>query len=156
MTAFYPVLVLHSIVRWLLLTGILVSIWRGYRGYRSGRAFTVADTRLRLGTLIAAHTQAVLGLTLYFISPLISYFLHNFGTAVHDRQIRFFGMEHSLMMLVGITLLTIGAAKAKRRPTDKEKHKTIAIWYTIALLVILSSIPWAFSPLVSRPWVRWF
>jgi len=98
----------------------------------------------------------IIGLWLYFISPIVAYFLYNFSTAVHNRQVRFFGMEHVTMMLTGIILITIGSAKAKRKTTDKEKFKTMAIWFTIALLVILSSVPWSFSPLVSRPLFRPF
>lgn len=156
MSAYYLLLVFHSCFRWLVLVSILLSLYRSYTGWSQKKSFTHADNTIRHITATIAHVQLLIGLSLYFVSPIISYFLHNFGTAVHDRQLRFFGMEHSLMMLVGITVLTIGSAKAKRRSTDLAKHRTVAIWYTIALLVILSSIPWAFSPLVSRPWLRWF
>jgi hypothetical protein len=60
------------------------------------------------------------------------------------------------VMLTAIILITIGSAKAKRKTTDQEKFKTMAIWLTIALLLILSSIPWSFSPLISRPMFRAF
>jgi hypothetical protein len=156
MSAYYILLVSHSAFRWLVLISIVVSIVRGFIGWKQNKPFTRTDNFIRHTTATVAHIQLLIGLSLYFISPLIKYFLSNFSTAVHERQIRFFGMEHSLMMLVGVTVLTIGSAKAKRRKTDTEKHKTVAIWYTVALLIILSSIPWAFSPLVSRPWVRWF
>jgi hypothetical protein len=72
------------------------------------------------------------------------------------REIRFFGMEHITMMTIAVTIITIGASKAKRKSTDLDKFRTQAIWFTIGLLVILSSIPWAFSPLVHRPWLRGF
>jgi hypothetical protein len=61
-------------------------------------------------------------------------------------------MEHSLMIIIAITIITIGSILAKRQKTDKEKFRTMAVWYTAGLLVILSSVPWPFSPLVSRPW----
>jgi hypothetical protein len=59
-------------------------------------------------------------------------------------------------MLTAIVLITIGSAKAKRKKQDRDKFRVIALWYTIGLLLILSSIPWAFSPLVSRPYLRGF
>ncbi|HEY0244015.1 MAG TPA: hypothetical protein VGC01_00500 [Mucilaginibacter sp.] len=65
-------------------------------------------------------------------------------------------MEHIIMMLTAIIIITIGSAKAKRKPSAKEKFKTMAIWYTVALLIILSSVPWSFSPLISRPNFRPF
>jgi len=65
-------------------------------------------------------------------------------------------MEHSVMMILAITIITLGSAKTKRKQSDKEKFKTMAIWFTIALLIILTSIPWKFSPLASRPYFRTF
>ena len=91
-----------------------------------------------------------------FYQPIIDYFLHHYKDAVHQSEIRFFGMEHSLMIIIAIVIITIGSAKAKRKLTDKEKYKTMAIWFTVALLIILISIPWAFSPLASRPYFRSF
>ncbi|MDD2950909.1 MAG: hypothetical protein PHU29_08990, partial [Sulfuricurvum sp.] len=61
---------------------------------------------------------------------------------------------HSFTMLIAILLITVGSALAKRKTSDREKFKTIAIWFTIALLLILAAIPWEFSPLVSRPYFR--
>ncbi|GAB3173592.1 hypothetical protein GCM10027291_30180 [Telluribacter humicola] len=98
----------------------------------------------------------MLGLGLYFISPIIDYFLHNFWDAIHQREIRFFGMEHSSMMIAAVVVITIGSAKAKRRQTDAEKFRTMAIWFAIGLFIILTSIPWSFSPLTSRPNFRAF
>jgi len=86
--------------------------------------------------------------------PYHNVFLHHFAEAVHIWEIRFFGIEHSSTMLIAILLITIGSALAKRKPTDREKFKIIAIWFSIALLLILAAIPWEFSPLVSRPYLR--
>lgn len=147
---------LHSLVRWFVLAGLFFSIYRGYRGWLGNKSFTKTDNAGRVTAATAAHIQLVLGLWLYFISPVVSYFLHNFGIAVHQRVIRFFGMEHITMMLLAIVLITIGSAKAKRKSADKEKFKTMAIWFTIALVIIISSIPWSFSPLISRPLFRPF
>jgi len=147
---------LHSVIRWLVLSSLLFAIYRGYRGWLGNRPYTTIDNAARLFAVNIAHIQLVIGLWLYFISPIVNYFLHNFKEAVHERQIRFFGMEHITMMLVAIVFITIGSAKAKRKTTDKEKFKPMAIWFTISLLLIFTSIPWSFSPLISRPLLRWF
>lgn len=146
----------HSITRWLVLASLLYSICRSWYGWKAGKVFTRHDDTSRHVTATIAHVQLLLGLGLYFISPIIKYFLDNFKEAVHNRQIRFFGMEHSLMMFLGIVFISIGASAAKRKTTDSAKFKTMAIWFTIGLLFILSSVPWPFSPLVSRPWLRSF
>jgi hypothetical protein len=151
---YQTLLALHSLVRWLVLASLMFAMFRAYRGWLTNREFTGFDNSLRHWTATIAHMQLLLGLCLYFISPIIDYFLHNFKDAVHQREIRFFGMEHSLMMLIGIIIITIGSAKAKRKQTDFEKFKAMAIWFSIGFLTILSSIPWAFSPLTSRPYFR--
>ncbi len=153
----YPTaLALHSLVRWLVLTSLFFSIFRAYNGWLSKKSFSRFDDSVRHWTATIAHIQLVFGLWLYFISPVTDYFLHNYKDAVHQREIRFFGMEHSFMMITAILIITIGSAKAKRKQTDKEKFKTMAIWFTIALLIILANIPWPFSPLTSRPYFRIF
>ena len=149
-------LALHSLMRWLVLASLLFAIFRAFKGWVSKSSFSRFDNRVRHWTATIAHIQLIFGLWLYFISPVINYFLHNYNDAVHQRAIRFFGMEHSLMMLIEIVIITIGSAMAKRKKTDHAKYKTMAIWFTIGLIVILANVPWPFSPLVSRPWLRAF
>ena len=79
-----------------------------------------------------------------------------FKEAVHERQLRFFGMEHITMMLIAITVITVGSIRAKRKSTDHDKFKTMALWFSVGLLLILMSIPWGFPPLVDRPYFRGF
>jgi len=153
---YYALLTLHSLVRWLVLISLLVAIIRAYRGWLGRKPFLKADNTSRMVAVTIAHVQLVLGIWLYVISPTVRYFMNYFKQAVHQREIRFFGMEHITMMVVAITILTIGSAKVKRKTTDQQRFKTMAIWFTIALLIIFSSIPWHFSPFTSRPYFRWF
>lgn len=153
---YYLLLATHSLVRWLVLLSLLVAIFQAYRGWLSNKPFSKFDHVIRNATVYIAYVQFVLGIVLYCISPVVRYFLGYFKTAVHQREIRFFGMEHITMMLIAIVLIKIGSVKAKRQPTDKQRFKTMAIWFTIALIIILSSIPWQFSPLTSRPYFRSF
>lgn len=153
----YPILLaLHSLVRWFVLVSLLLAIYRAYKGWLTNKPFSKLDDNIRHWTATIAHIQLCVGLLLYFVSPIIDYFLHNYKEAVSQRAIRFFGMEHSVMMLIAIIVITIGSAKAKRKSLDKDKFKTMAVWFTIALLIIISSIPWSFSPFVARPLFRSF
>jgi cytochrome b561 len=153
---YQTLLALHSLVRWFVLASLLLAIYNGYKGWLTNKPFSKYDNKVRHWTATITHIQLCIGLWLYFISPIINYFLHNYKEAVHQREIRFFGMEHNLMMLAAIIIITIGSAKAKRKPTDQEKFKTMALWFTVGLLIILLSIPWTFSPLASRPLFRQF
>src|SRR5690606_37829131 len=129
-------LALHSLIRWFILISIIYSIILAYRGWFSKRKFTKYDNWVGIITVSFAHIQLIIGVWLYFISPIVDYFLNNFSEAMHQTQLRFFGMEHITMMLIGITVVTIGSSKARRKKTDEEKFKTIAIWYTIAIVII--------------------
>jgi hypothetical protein len=151
----YPILLtLHSYVRWLVLSTLLVSILTAYYGWFNKRKFSRFDTDTRNVTSTTVNIQFLLGISLYFISPLIGYFYQDFPNTIHLREVRFFGMEHSLMMFVAVSLVSIGSAKSKQKVNDEEKFKAMAIWFSIALLIILSSIPWPFTGLVSRPYFR--
>ena len=146
----------HSLIRWLVLTSLVYSLYRAYSGWFGNKPFTKSDNSIRHITATIAHVQLIAGLWLYFISPIIDYFLHHYAEAKTQSEIRFFGMEHSVMMLIAIIIITIGSAKAKRKTTDLEKFKTMATWYSVALFIILVCIPWKFSPLASRPYFRGF
>lgn len=147
---------LHSLIRWLVLASLVFAIYIAFRGWLSKKEFSRFDNSVRHWTATIAHIQLLIGVWLYLISPVTDYFLYHFKEAVHLREIRFFGMEHSLMMLLAIVIITVGSAKAKRKPTDTEKFRTMAVWFSVGLLIILSSIPWAFSPFTARPHIRGF
>lgn len=146
----------HSLFRWMVLATLLYAVYRGYRGLINKQTFTAFDDSVRHLTATISHIQFLIGIWLYLISPIVSYFFHDFTTAVHERHIRFFGMEHITMMFVAIAVISVGSVKAKRKETSKAKFKTMAIWYTLGLIIIFLSIPWQFSPFTSRPYFRFF
>ncbi len=150
------ILALHSLLRWGVLASLLYAIARAYAGWIGKKKYTKQDNTARTVAASFAHLQLVVGVVLYFISPIVKYFLQNFKTAVHERQIRFFGMEHNIVMIVGIIVITIGSILSKRGKTDTQRFRIMAICYLIGLLIILSSIPWPSSPMVARPWFRGF
>lgn len=151
---YLTLLFLHNMTRWAVLLSLMVALYRAFDGWRQSKRFSRTDNIIRSSTVTVAHLQLTLGLALYFTSPVVNYFTHNFSEAVHQREIRFFGMEHATLMLVAVVLLTIGSAISKKRTTDAEKFKVMAIWFSIALLLILIAIPWPFSPFTGRPYWR--
>ena len=151
----YPILIsLHNTIRWLVLASLLVALYKAYTGYVSNSAFTKTDNAVRHWTATIAHIQLMVGMVLYFQSPVVSHFLVNFSEQINNLHLAFFGLIHSSLMLSAIVLITIGSAKAKRNATDSEKFKTMLIWFAVALLVIFIAIPWPFSPFASRPYFR--
>lgn len=150
-------LFIHSILRWVLILALLYTIYRAYAGWFNKASFKNSDANWRLITVITAHIQLIVGLLLYIISPITRYFINNFSDAVKITGVRFAAMEHTLLMLIAIALITIGSVASRKKTTDKARFKTIAIWFSIALFIIIFSIPWALSPFgVEKPLLRGF
>lgn len=55
---------------------------------------------------------------------------------------RLYVLEHPLTMIIAVVLITVGYARAKRLQDDKKRFRSIAIFYSLALILILSRIPW--------------
>lgn len=153
----FPILLaLHSLTRWLILITLLISLILSYQGWKKNKEFKKSDEYLRILTVSVAHFQLIFGMWLYFISPVVDYFLKNFKESIHNTQLRFFGMEHITMMILALTCITVGSSIARRKKGDKEKFRAIFVWYSIGLFLVLTSIPWEFSPFTARPYFRAF
>jgi hypothetical protein len=120
------------IVSVLLILAVIIAIagWLGKSNYSEG------NRKLNLFTLISAHIQLLLGLALYFVSPFVQF---NKNT-MSDDTLRYWTVEHITMMIIAVVLITIGHSKSKKALSPVAKHKTIAIFYTIALIIIVLAI----------------
>ena len=144
---------IHSIVRWLLVIAVVVAVARAFMGWFGKKAFTALDNKIGLAFTSLLDLQLLIGLTLYVISPILQTAFQNFGGAMGNTQMRFFAVEHILMMVIAVVLAHVGRTLSKKATTDLLKHRRAAIWFGLALLVMLLAIPWPFSA-VSRPWIR--
>ncbi len=139
---------LHSVNRWLVLVFLLLAIITAFQGWFGKKTYTEGDRKKALFTLIFTHIQFLLGLILYFISPYVK---HESGI-MKDALYRFYTVEHFVMMLIAVVLITIGYSVSKRRTVDLAKFKTTAIYYLIALVIILAAIPWPFRANLGGGW----
>ena len=148
------VIFLHSLLRWAVLGAGVFAAVRGISGWRSGRPWTLADDRAALWFTSALDLQMLLGLLMYFwLSPITTAALHDFGGAMSNSGLRFWAVEHPFGMILGIALAHIGRGRLKRISNDAKRHRTTAIFFTLALLVMAASIPWPGSP-NGRPLLR--
>jgi uncharacterized membrane protein YozB (DUF420 family) len=152
-TMYHALLILHSLNRWLVLISLIYAIWTAWNGYRFNKPFSRSDDTLRHVTATISHIQLTLGLCLYVISPIVKF--ETGGTGVFTEH-TFFSIIHTALMAISVVVITIGSARAKRIEADQLKFKTILIWFSVALLILLIAIPWPFSPLTSRPYFRSF
>jgi hypothetical protein len=128
----------HSGWAYLVLLLLLVACVNSLLGLFSKKEFGKQNRLVALLALIAVHTQLLFGLVLYFVSP--------FGKAalgeMHDATLRLTSLEHPLINIIAIILVTIGWSKHKKKLAAADKFKSIAVFYSLGLVLILSMIPW--------------
>ncbi|KQS24868.1 hypothetical protein [Dyadobacter sp. Leaf189] len=129
----------HSGLRYVVLALLLAAIFTAYSNWRSGKQ---EDSKIYLFALIATHTQLLIGLVLYVMSPKVNFDL------ISEKVFRFFSIEHIFMMLIAIVLITIGRIKSKKM-VGADRHRTVLYFYTMALIIIIVAIPWPFRNLGS-------
>jgi cytochrome c biogenesis factor len=153
----YPhLLATHNALRWAFLFFLVISLIQSYSGWFGNKSYTKSANTFKTLTVTTVHLQLLLGLVLYFVSPIVAGFLENVGAGMKEKDLRFFGMEHFIMMLIAVVAITVGSAKSKRQSNDTAKYKTVAIWFTIALVLVLLAAPSEFSPMSNRPNFRGF
>lgn len=146
------VLNVHSWLRWLVIATCLWSLLRA--AMSSGRPWTPADARSARIFVTTLDVQMLLGLLLYFVlSPFTRQAMGDMAAAMKVAALRFFLVEHLFGMLVAIALAHIGAAKIRKARTDAQRHRTVLIFFTLALIAIFASIPWPVMP-AGRPLFR--
>jgi len=128
---------LHSWWAYLAIFILLVAVINAVAGYSSKRAFSDKDLRISLFALIFSHIQLLLGLAVYFVSPLGFEQLGEMKNAA----IRLTSLEHPLINIIAIVLITIGWSKHKK-VEGTQKFTKILVFYALGLILILSRIPW--------------
>ena len=132
----------HSWLRWLVLILFFLVIIQSLVGLNMKRTYSPSDKSLVSLFVNSIRLQFLIGLILYlFLSPFVKAAFRDIGAAMKTASLRFWAVEHVFAMLVAIALVEIGASKTKKALSDKKKFRTQLIFFTIALLAVLSSIP---------------
>jgi len=139
--------IIHSYWAYFVLLVLIIASINAIMKSLRGKEYEAKDFRISLFTLIISHIQLLIGLLLYFVSPRLALFSElGMGGVMKDAVHRLYLVEHPLINIIAVALITIGYSKHKKKLTSKFKLKTIAIFYTIALVLFLSRIPWAVWP----------
>lgn len=129
---------IHSYWAYLVLAILIFAVVNAIIGLTQKKQFTDKDLRIGLFTLIVSHIQLLIGVALYIYEGRYQ----NFGETMKVSEARLLALEHPLMMILAIVLITMGWSKHKKKTTDLAKFKTFAIFYGLGLGLILSRIPW--------------
>jgi len=139
---------LHSFLGWSLLILLFLSVITAIvKSLKSGD-YKTSDKILFLGTMIVGHFQFLFGIIMYFTSNKVIFSKQIMSESI----VRFFVVEHPLLMIVALFLLSLGYVKSKKAQSDKSKFKKIYIYFLIALILILARFPWAYLTVIGRGW----
>ena len=136
------ILNLHSYWAYLVLVVLILASFNALYKLAADKEYGAIDFRISLFTLIVSHIQLLIGIILYFVSPWFSMWSELGGGVMGNAVARLYLVEHPFVNIIAVTLITIGYSKHKKKLTSKAKLKPIAIFYTIALVLLLSRIPW--------------
>jgi uncharacterized membrane protein len=129
---------LHSGIRYIVIVLFALALIMALVGLFGRKPYTQTNRKLNLFALISAHIQLLTGLVLYFFSPNVMF--RNMGAAMKDTMLRYWTVEHLVMMIFAVALITIGHSRAKKAIDAFNKHRAICLFYGLALLVILLAI----------------
>jgi len=133
---------LHSGLRWIVLLLLIINVINAL-GFMGGKPVTPKAKKYSLFGLISTHLQVVVGLIVYFFSQKVRFD----STTMSDPVARFFTMEHTVMMLIAVILITLG-----HRHTKAGNGRKMFWFYFISLLIIIAAIPWPFRTALGGSW----
>lgn len=139
----------HSVGRWVVLLLLIFAILNSLIAGK--RPFIKSDNRIGLLLGIFADLMFLIGVYLWVFGEKGYKLIDAMGMSavMKDPFTRFFAIEHLAGMLIAIILIHIGKSQAKKSLSDRSKHRRTMIFYLLALLIILASIPWPFREIGS-------
>lgn len=143
MNAYFILLKAHGGFRWLVLLLVVVVTVKSLIGLFGNGRYQKLDNILAASFVGTMHLQLLLGLILYFISPLATEARAvGFGNMMADPILRFWGMEHLVVMILAIAAAQAGRTISKKAEDDSVKFRFQAIFFGVSLLLMLFGIPW--------------
>ncbi|MFQ3237840.1 MAG: ABC-type multidrug transport system fused ATPase/permease subunit [Olleya marilimosa] len=131
---------LHHYWAYLVLFMIVVATFNAVYKTMTKKEYEARDFRMSLFTLIVSHIHLLIGLVLWFAADYFSEM--SMGEIMKNATMRSNVVEHPVAMLLAVALITVGYSKHKKKLTSTNKLKSIAIFYSIALVLVLAKIPW--------------
>ena len=131
---------IHSYWAYLVLIVLMLATFNALFKFFGDKEFDAKDFRISLFALITMHIQLLIGIVLWFTK---GYFGENsIGEVMKNDALRKLAVEHPTTMILAVALVTIGYSKHKKKLVSKPKFKMLAVFYSIALALVLYMIPW--------------
>ena len=129
---------IHSGFRYVVLILILIALIQALTGWLGKKGYTEGNRKLNLFAMVSAHIQLLLGLILYFVSPFVTF--DDMGSVMKDDTLRYWTVEHAIMMIIALILITVGHSRSKKAISGTDKHKSIAIFYGLGAIIVVVAI----------------
>lgn len=134
---------LHSYWAYLVLVILVIATVNAIYKYASDKEFQAFDFRISLFTLIVTHIMLLIGIVLFFSADYLGLISEaGMGEVMKNPLLRNNIVEHPLTMIIAVILITVGYSKHKKKLVSRPKFKLLAIFYTLALILVLAKIPW--------------
>jgi hypothetical protein len=139
----YPIaLALHSWLRWAALVAGVGATSAAFldraETTRQGRADAWG-----LGLMVLLDLQLLLGLLLYLIlSPLTTAALRDPAQAMRNPSLRFFAVDHLVLMMGAVILAHLGRRLAQSAKTPAAKRTRLWVCFGLATLAMIAATPW--------------
>ncbi|MEO0571110.1 MAG: hypothetical protein AAF039_05345 [Bacteroidota bacterium] len=134
---------LHSYLAYTVFAILAFAVGNALLGWFGNREFRFEkDLRISLFALIMSHIQLLVGLIVYFTSASGMNAIQVVGMKNLNAAARLLALEHPLVNILAVALITVGWSRHKNKEEDTAKFRSIAIFYGLGFLLILSRIPW--------------
>ncbi len=135
---------IHSYWAYLVLVVLVLATGNALLKFFGDKEFDAKDFRISLFALITMHIQLLIGIILFFTKDYFGTIkeVGGMGEVMKNSELRNLIIEHPTTMIIAVALVTIGYSKHKKKLVSKPKFKMLAIFYTLALILVLAKIPW--------------
>src|SRR5690554_2994764 len=119
----------HNLFRWLVLIALILAVLFAFIGWMGKKEWSKKDKITGLVLTIFMDIQFLIGLILYaFVSPFTKAAFADFGAAMKNADLRFYAVEHILVMVIALVFVHVGKSKSKKAVESSRKLRAAAIW----------------------------
>ncbi|WP_282041928.1 hypothetical protein [Winogradskyella flava] len=135
---------IHSGWAYIVLLVLVIAAFNALIKFFGNKEYGALDFRFSLFALITMHIQLLIGIILFFAKDYFGTIkeVGGMGAVMKNSELRNLIIEHPITMIIAVALVTIGYSKHKKKLVSKPKFKLLAIFYTLALILVLAKIPW--------------
>ena len=113
----------------------VASVIRFYLGWSKELEFTKYDNWLAKALLVTLYLQMLMGVYLFYTKLSATIVIQN-----NSLEDRFWPVEHFFVMFFSILTAQLGYVYAKNLKASDKKFKTLIIYYSISLVLVIFSL----------------